>query len=563
MSSPIKAPINCKTATVALSIAALAGAVYLYKDPRHCRRRFLTRLWFIICKRDLAEAKFERELMQEPEPDIIANNTQYVEINGHRLRIVHIIHELGSRVPLLVFIHGLGGQVSQWQSQIEYFSQTAHVLAIDLLGCGKSELSYDWGSYTTDSLVKDVTSLLTERYQYPSTVIVAHAYGCSIATHVAALPQIQPTLRGLVLITPKARIEETHEKAQRNLRWIPDWMFEWARTADRKGGLHSKSVERFLGYDVDVDDRLRRNQLRWSLLSRISAYKRFVTGASFPSRQIYDKIKMGVLLISGSEDRVTPPNDVNVIRNYLLGLDPQETNWDSVTHADSIRVPEPYIIPDVGHMPMVVHPELVNPVISDFLIKNCGLHTLSGAWQAQHRTKGENKWDLKNYEKWARTSPITSEAIGPSLFRAMKVMRQTDPSHCPSAFLANYPEIGFIIDISNDTPPYRSSDFEDSRIEYIKLRTVSKIPPEQVDVDKFIETAARCWEKRPAAQIAVHCHYGFNRTGFFICCYMIERLGVSVPDALRYFADARPPGIRHSHFVDELYLRYVLPHQRS
>ena len=38
--------------------------------------------------------------------------------------------------------------------------------------------------------------------------------------------------------------------------------------------------------------------------------------------------------------------------------------------------------------------------------------------------------------------------------------------------------------------------------------------------------------------------YRFNRTGFFICCYMIERLGVSVPDALRYFADARPPGIR-------------------
>ena len=46
------------------------------------------------------------------EPDIIKNHTQYVEINGHRLRLVHIIHELGSRVPLLVFIHGLGGQVS-------------------------------------------------------------------------------------------------------------------------------------------------------------------------------------------------------------------------------------------------------------------------------------------------------------------------------------------------------------------------------------------------------------------------------------------------------------------
>jgi pimeloyl-ACP methyl ester carboxylesterase len=98
------------------------------------------------------------------EPDIITENTQFVEINGHKLRIVHIIHELGSKVPLIVFIHGLGGQVklnnvdilkkrlkfffvyfiykvSQWKCQIEYFSRTAHILAIDLLGCGKSEVA--------------------------------------------------------------------------------------------------------------------------------------------------------------------------------------------------------------------------------------------------------------------------------------------------------------------------------------------------------------------------------------------------------------------------------------
>ncbi|KAJ8658722.1 hypothetical protein O0I10_005446 [Lichtheimia ornata] len=556
-----RAPISCRNAALIVTIAAFAGSYYVYKDPRHYRRRLLSRLWFLICKRDLAEAKLERELLKEPEPDIIASHTQYVDLNGHRLRIVHIIHELGSRVPLLVFIHGLGGQVAQWQYQLEYFSQTAHVLAIDLLGCGKSELSYDWDPYTTASLVNDVISLLTDRYQYPSTVIIAHAYGCSIATHVAASPLIQPSLRGLVLISPKEHIDDSQKKSKRNLRWIPDWLFECAWTADRKGGLYSKSVERLLGFDAE--DQLRRNQLRWNLLNRTSTYKRFVFGASFPPPTVYQKINVGVLLISGSEDKVTPPNDVNIIHNHLLGLDPQDMNWEHLSHADNIRVPEPYVIPDVGHMPMVVHPELVNPVISEFLIKNCGLHTLSGAWQVLHKTKGENKWDLKNYEKWSRTQCITAGPIGPSLFRAMKVMRQTDSAHCPSGFLAKYPEIGFIIDISNDTPPYRASDFEHSRIEYIKLRTVSKIPPERDDVAKFIEVASQCWEKKPDAQIAVHCHYGFNRTGFFICCYMIERLGVSVPDALRYFADARPPGIRHAHFVDELYLRYVLPARSS
>ncbi|KAG0188363.1 hypothetical protein DFQ28_004939 [Apophysomyces sp. BC1034] len=482
----------------------------------------LERLWFLISKRDIGEIQLEQELLDErkyflgsfllaydcilAEPSIIADHTQFVEINGHRLRIVHIIHELGSKVPLLVFIHGLGGQVSQWQQQIEYFSQTAHVLAIDLLGCGQSEVVPDWDTYTTSSLVQDVTSLLLNRYKYPSTVIIAHSYGCSIATCVAAIPQIQKSLKALVLISPKAHIDETQERSQRKIRWVPDWLFECARTVDRKGGLYSKSVERFL--TRETSDNLRRKQLKWNLSSRTSVYKRFVYGASFPPLEVYQKIKVGVLMIGGSEDKVTLPTDMNVIRNHLLGLDPLETQWKAISSSENARVPAPYVIPDVAHMPMVVRPELVNPFISEFLIKNCDLYTLSGAWQVVHKTKDENKWDLKNYEKWTRTMAITTVPIGPSLFRAMKVMRQTDVGHCPSAFLAKYPEIGFIIDISNDTPPYRSSDFEHSRIQYIKLKTVSKIPPSKEDVQKFIDTAASCWERTPDVQIAVHCHYG-------------------------------------------------------
>ncbi|KAI9359699.1 Alpha/Beta hydrolase protein [Pilaira anomala] len=547
--------LSSGTTLLALSLLATLSYYYLHKDKRFTLSE---RLYYLICKRNIQEALLEHELLEQVEPDIITENTQFVEINGHKLRIVHIIHELGSKVPLIVFIHGLGGQVSQWKCQIEYFSKTAHVLAIDLLGCGKSEVATDWESYKTESLVEDVKKLLLDRYQYPETVMIAHSYGCAVASFVAASPEMKSTLKALVLISPKEQIIEIQKRNQNKLRYIPDWLFNCARTADRKGGLYSKSVDRFLGTE-EKNEEIRKSQLRWNLQSRTNVYKRFVRGAEFPTKSIYEKIKVGTLLIGGGQDTITPPSEMNVIRNHLLGLDPDDDEkWDSVKQSDNLRVPVPYVIPDVGHVPMVVHPELVNPVISDFLIKNCGLNTLSGAWQILHKTKGENKWDLKNYAKWASTPNITDGPIGPSLFRAMKVMRQTDTNHCPSALLAKYPEIRFIIDISNDIPPYRSTDFEHSRIEYIKFKTVSKIPPTREEVSKFNQIASACWEKNPEAQIAVHCHYGFNRTGFFICCYMIEKLGVSVPDALAYFKQARAPGIRHAHFIDELYLRYVL-----
>jgi len=54
----------------------------------------------------------------------------------------------------------------------------------------------------------------------------------------------------------------------------------------------------------------------------------------------------------------------------------------------------------------------------------------------------------------------------------------------------------------------------------------------------------------------VHCHYGFNRTGFFVVAYLIERMGWPLKDAMEEFARSRPPGIRHGHFIDELWGRY-------
>lgn len=43
--------------------------------------------------------------------------------------------------------------------------------------------------------------------------------------------------------------------------------------------------------------------------------------------------------------------------------------------------------------------ELVNPIISTFFIKECGLSTIDQAWQLTLESQKENKWSLKNLEK--------------------------------------------------------------------------------------------------------------------------------------------------------------------
>ncbi|KAI2644296.1 mRNA-capping enzyme [Labeo rohita] len=54
----------------------------------------------------------------------------------------------------------------------------------------------------------------------------------------------------------------------------------------------------------------------------------------------------------------------------------------------------------------------------------------------------------------------------------------------------------------------------------------------------------------------VHCTHGFNRTGFLICAYLVEKMDWSIEAAVAAFAQARPPGIYKADYLKELFRRY-------
>lgn len=59
--------------------------------------------------------------------------------------------------------------------------------------------------------------------------------------------------------------------------------------------------------------------------------------------------------------------------------------------------------------------------------------------------------------------------------------------------------------------------------------------------------------------IAIHCTYGFNRSGFIIVAYLVERMNIPVEEAIARFAECRPPGIYRYGYIRELYKRYGDP----
>lgn len=549
-------------------------------------------------------------------------------------------------LPLLVFVHGLGGSVAQFHPLLLSLTHNSSCLAVDLPGCGVSGLAPTlWDAYTNEALV-ELLQVIIDGYRDKEAgqgvILVGHSMGCALSARLAS-PSSSPLAEhvvGLVAICPPAG-PPTQEQVKlfRKLLWIPGPIFDLWRAWDAWGGTESASVKRFVGADADPESK--RLQLRFNRQSRTPTWRRMASGAlpvykdgvahgGLAGQSVWSTLNIPVFLIGGGKDHLTTASKIEEIAGFLgyhisvaqMGVNstqqpivdaaaPVDTTVGTSMPANDIRdIKEDDFRREKGHgtdsdddahedpttpqeqsmigMPaQPMHPDkfvktLIIPrgthammytqdcshilasVIADFLANHI-TGRLSRSWQLQFLNK-EGKWELKNLAKWQGVEPVSKSIAG--VFRAMKTMREVDDDHSPLKFVEKWGGVvKDIIDISKDTPVYDPAGLERASIRYHKFPTVSKIPPTDDEVDRFVSLVDRLrkeqetraveehWEEGEHA-VGVHCHYGYNRTGYFIVCYLVERCGFGVQQAIDAFAQARPKGIRHSHFKDQLFLRY-------
>ncbi|CAK7567822.1 MAG: hypothetical protein SEPTF4163_005792 [Sporothrix epigloea] len=580
-------------------------------------------------------------------------------------------------LPLLVFVHGLGGSVAQFDALLTRMSNCASCLAVDLPGCGRSTFApQDWAAYSFEALV-DLLEIVIAQYRLPEqgVVLIGHSMGCSLAALLASrqTSNSDSVYSGLIGICPPAGFSSDDRRKvtiMKSLLWIPTFVFNLWRAWDARDGPNSASVRRFLGSNADEESKCLQD--RFNHQSNSSVWRRMAWG-SLPSfdaagvpvkglsgKAIWEQLQLPVCLLAGESDTICPPAEVKKVYSYLQAaksapvatdtettlpstdatklpfipaaaadpslVDDGTANSNAITQslakgatriediADKDFLPRPAnssSVPDSDetpttpagpaskldipvlrrHPPMFVeshilpapagHAMLYTPatvgivsgIIANFLTRHV-TGRLDRGWQLRFLSR-EGKWDVKNLEKWTKVEPVSKPIAG--IFRAMKTLRQVDEVHSPKIFVERWAGvITDVVDISHDNPVYDPRDLEQGGIRYHKFPTVSKIPPTDAEVEVFHALIDRLRAKQMMLQegdaksiddyqnttqqsqlIGVHCHYGFNRTGYFIVCYLVDRCKYTLPDAIKTFAEARPVGIRHSHFLDALSLRYA------
>jgi pimeloyl-ACP methyl ester carboxylesterase len=121
--------------------------------------------------------------------------------------------------PPLIFLHGFGSALTQWQANLQPLSQHHTVYAIDLLGFGASEKAAE--SYKVSLWVEQVYEFWRSLVGVPA-ILVGHSLGALVALATAAT---YPDLaKGLVLITlPAARQELLPGRLQQMVGRIESW----------------------------------------------------------------------------------------------------------------------------------------------------------------------------------------------------------------------------------------------------------------------------------------------------------------------------------------------------
>lgn len=234
----------------------------------------------------------------------------------------------------LVLIHGLGGTSNFWRPAITAFRTDFTVIAPDLPSAGRSALD---PALTIESLANDALRLLDE-LGIQSACWVGHSMGTIVCQHVAA--QAPGRVSNLVMLGPLA---EPPEPAR-------DALMARAKVARQHGmvGIADSIADVALAKKTKLDQPNVQGFVREMVIRQTpEAYAVSCEALAKATKADLSKITCRTLLITGDEDGVAPPANVQAL-------------------ADELTKSDTHVLDNCGHWTLTEHPAAVISLMQAF-----------------------------------------------------------------------------------------------------------------------------------------------------------------------------------------------------
>ncbi|MBR9677502.1 alpha/beta hydrolase [Candidatus Woesearchaeota archaeon] len=252
--------------------------------------------------------------------------------------LYYVLAEHDSVNRWIVFIHGIGSNHTVFDKALNHFySEGYNVLAVDLLGHGRSKKPLADKHYAINNMASKVRQVINHE-KIKDFVLVGHSLGGMLTVKIAAVNKVKP--EGIVIIDSLIR---------------NPW-----------GGM-AKYYQKFFQYAIKKGTGVIKNptlKVNFELPSKYTKFSRFLKTMSNTYWKAYfllfdyalkadlsvdaSKLEMPALILHGSFDIITPV-------------------WSALDIAKNIKDSRVVIINGAGHIVLYSQPQLVNQEIDKFL----------------------------------------------------------------------------------------------------------------------------------------------------------------------------------------------------
>ncbi len=246
---------------------------------------------------------------------------------------------------LCLFLHGIGGNRSNWDSQMQALAPHCRVASLDLRGYGDSTLGA--AQSTIDDYCDDVLHIL-DHAGAKKLILCGLSYGAWIATSFAM--RHGDKLAALVLSGGCTGMSEAGADERDAFRLSRETPMNAGQTP---ADFAPSVVNIIAGPQASSDVR---NLLHASMAAiPATTYADALRCFTNPLEKFdFAKLTMPVLLMTGAHDRLAPPAEIKSVAERI---------WDASPRPD-VRFE---VIADAGHVCNVEKPEVYNAILTEFI----------------------------------------------------------------------------------------------------------------------------------------------------------------------------------------------------
>ncbi|ARF18817.1 2-succinyl-6-hydroxy-2,4-cyclohexadiene-1-carboxylate synthase [Sporosarcina ureae] len=213
----------------------------------------------------------------------------------------HVARYGNKQLPAVVLLHGFTGSTATWRKTIEALMTDYYVIAVDLIGHGKTEAPETMNRYKMEEQIKDLYEVL-QKLEIEKTVVIGYSMGGRVALGFTVMYPEKVTSLVLESSSPGLRTSE-----QQLARRTAD-----AKLADR---IEQQGIIEFVDFWQEIplfqsqkklsesqQQAVRNERLNQRPIGLANSLRGIGTGSQPSYWQSLEQLSLPVLLLTGSED---------------------------------------------------------------------------------------------------------------------------------------------------------------------------------------------------------------------------------------------------------------------